>query len=266
MKTKLLIGTAIVAVSALAWPAMAETLAGSHNTQLAQMDKGGGASSGGSPSAQSQGEAPEGSRKGDTPAAKSGEAGQTKNGPASKGAMEQKGGAEKSERAQDRTKGKDEMKRGDKDRDTKRSAKDGDRDTKRSDTDRDTKRGDKDKDRADRREGKDSKSSDRNRDDKNASAKNDSKGDGKPVQLDQSKQTRVKTVIRSQNVKHISRSDIKISIRVGTRVPQRIHWYPVPVAIFDEVPEYRGYYYIIVDDEIIIIEPRTREIVTIIAV
>ena len=49
MKTRLLVGTAIVAVTALAWPAVAETPAGSHSIQLAQMDKGGGGSMGGGP-------------------------------------------------------------------------------------------------------------------------------------------------------------------------------------------------------------------------
>ena len=43
-----------------------------------------------------------------------------------------------------------------------------------------------------------------------------------------------------------------------------MHWYPLPVEIVEIVPQYRGFYYIVVEDEIIIIAPTTREIVTVI--
>jgi len=97
-----------------------------------------------------------------------------------------------------------------------------------------------------------------------SSAQNQSKGDAKSVRLNSQQQTKVRTVIRSQNVKHLRRADIKVSIRVGVRIPTSVQYYPVPVEIIEVVPEYRGYYYIIVDDDILIIAPETREIVYII--
>lgn len=97
-----------------------------------------------------------------------------------------------------------------------------------------------------------------------ASGKGDAKGDAKNVHLDSKQETRVKTVIRSQKVTHIKRSEINFSISVGTRIPTSVHWYPVPVEIVEVVPEYRGYYYIIVDEDILIISPATREIVAVV--
>jgi hypothetical protein len=37
----------------------------------------------------------------------------------------------------------------------------------------------------------------------------------------------------------------------------------VPVEIVDVYPEYRGYEYFVAEDEIIVVNPRTREIVAV---
>jgi hypothetical protein len=67
-------------------------------------------------------------------------------------------------------------------------------------------------------------------------------GNAKNVQLNGNQQTRIKTVIRSQKVTHLRRTDVHFSINVGTRVPESVHWYPLPPEIIEIVPEYRGYY------------------------
>jgi hypothetical protein len=56
---------------------------------------------------------------------------------------------------------------------------------------------------------------------------------------------------------------LNISIRVGARVPANVHFYPVPQDVIVIYPEWRGYDYILVGDEILIINPRTHEIVAI---
>ncbi len=56
---------------------------------------------------------------------------------------------------------------------------------------------------------------------------------------------------------------MNFSISVGERIPRKVHYYPLPASVFVIVPEYEGYDYILVGDEILIIDPRTLEIVAI---
>ena len=58
--------------------------------------------------------------------------------------------------------------------------------------------------------------------------------------------------------------DVDFSISIGTRVPRRIELYPIPAAVIDIVPQYRGYRYFVVQDDIVIVEPDTYEIVYVI--
>jgi hypothetical protein len=58
--------------------------------------------------------------------------------------------------------------------------------------------------------------------------------------------------------------NVNFSISVGVNVPRNVRLYPVPVDVVRTVPEYRGYQYTIIEDEIVIIEPRTRRIVEVV--
>lgn len=79
------------------------------------------------------------------------------------------------------------------------------------------------------------------------------------VQIDPQKQERIRTALSSTKVENISHADFSVS--VGTRVPERYHFHPLPSQIVDIVPEYRGFDYMVVNNEIVIVNPRTREIV-----
>jgi hypothetical protein len=57
----------------------------------------------------------------------------------------------------------------------------------------------------------------------------------------------------------------KFSMTVGEAVPQGIHLYRLPVRVIEFAPQYRGYEYILVGDEILIVDPRTHRIVAVIA-
>lgn len=57
---------------------------------------------------------------------------------------------------------------------------------------------------------------------------------------------------------------LNVSISVGTRVPENVHFYPLPEEAFVIYPEWRGYDYILVGDQIIVIDPRSHDIVEII--
>ncbi|MFL5057404.1 MAG: DUF1236 domain-containing protein [Microvirga sp.] len=50
----------------------------------------------------------------------------------------------------------------------------------------------------------------------------------------------------------------------GTVVPASVEWHDLPVEVVSVVPAYRGYKYILVGNRIVIIEPGTRKIVTVI--
>jgi uncharacterized protein DUF1236 len=46
-------------------------------------------------------------------------------------------------------------------------------------------------------------------------------------------------------------------------VPASVRFYPLPAEVFVVYPEWRGYDYILVGNEILVINPRTHEIVAI---
>ena len=60
-------------------------------------------------------------------------------------------------------------------------------------------------------------------------------------------------------------SGAKFSITVGESVPQGVHLYRLPVRVIEFAPQYRGYEYVLVGDEILIVDPRTHRIVAVIA-
>ena len=61
-----------------------------------------------------------------------------------------------------------------------------------------------------------------------------------------------------------ARTDINIRVNVGERLPERVRPRRLPDDIVTIVPEYRGYDYTVVNDEIAIVDPRSREIVDVI--
>jgi hypothetical protein len=59
-------------------------------------------------------------------------------------------------------------------------------------------------------------------------------------------------------------SNVSFKVSVGTTVSEHVHLAPVPEEIVRIVPQFRGYDYVIVRDEIVIVHPRTRKIVEVI--
>jgi hypothetical protein len=53
-------------------------------------------------------------------------------------------------------------------------------------------------------------------------------------------------------------------VRVGTRIPRTVRFAPLPASIIEFVPVWRGYDYFWVGEEIVIVDPRTLEIVAVI--
>lgn len=85
---------------------------------------------------------------------------------------------------------------------------------------------------------------------------------GAGAKLTTEQRTKVTTVIRQQNVKPVT--NVNFSINVGTRVPRDVEFHPLPAEIVTVYPDWRGYDFILVNDQIIVINPSSYEIVAVI--
>jgi hypothetical protein len=106
----------------------------------------------------------------------------------------------------------------------------------------------------------------RQTDDRKKSASDDTKQGGsakvqeaKNADLSGDKKDRVKSAFKSTNVKQVTNVDIDIS--VGRRLPRDWHYHPIPAAVIEIVPEYRGYHYVYVEDRYVIVDPDSYEVV-----
>ena len=85
---------------------------------------------------------------------------------------------------------------------------------------------------------------------------------GASVQLSQDQRTKIKDVIvRDRNVARVNGANFSVS--VGARVPRDVHVSVLPPEVVTIVPEYRGFEYVLVGDQLLIIDPDTLEIVAI---
>jgi hypothetical protein len=85
---------------------------------------------------------------------------------------------------------------------------------------------------------------------------------GAAVQLSQDQRTKIKdVVVHDRNVARVNNANFSVS--VGARVPKDIHVSVLPPEVVTIVPEYRGFEYVLVGDQLLIIDPDTMEIVAI---
>jgi hypothetical protein len=80
-------------------------------------------------------------------------------------------------------------------------------------------------------------------------------------QLNPEQRTTIRTVIKAQNVKPAT--NVNFSIAVGTQVPRTVTFYPVPRQLVTIYPDWQGYEYFLVGDQIIVVNPRTLHIVAV---
>ncbi len=55
-----------------------------------------------------------------------------------------------------------------------------------------------------------------------------------------------------------------VNVSIGAALPGNVRLMPLPTTVVDLVPEYRDYDYVLVNDEIVIVQPSTRHVVEII--
>jgi hypothetical protein len=87
---------------------------------------------------------------------------------------------------------------------------------------------------------------------------------GAPASLSTEQRTTIHTAIKQQNVQPAT--NVNFTISIGTRVPRTVHFYPVFVELVQIYPSWRGYDYFLVGDQIVVVNPRTLEIVAVLDV
>jgi hypothetical protein len=95
-------------------------------------------------------------------------------------------------------------------------------------------------------------------------AKTESKDQGAAggsVKLSAEQRTTMRAAIKQNNARPMT--NVNFSISVGSRVPNSVHFYGMPDEIVSFYPQWRGYDYFLVGDEIYVVNPRTHEIVAI---
>jgi urease beta subunit len=80
--------------------------------------------------------------------------------------------------------------------------------------------------------------------------------------VNQEQQTKFNQVIEKQKVRSVD--NINVNVSVGSSIPRSVHVYDVPRDIVTVYPQYRGKKFVVVRDEIVIMEPGTRKIVSVI--
>ncbi|CAN5222171.1 DUF1236 domain-containing protein [soil metagenome] len=121
---------------------------------------------------------------------------------------------------------------------------------------------------ADAKAGKDMKADSRSGNQPDSKAAADSKSPttigqaGAGAKLSTEQRAKITTTIRQQNIKPVTH--VNFSISIGSRVPRDVEFHPLPTEIITVYPDWRGYDFILVNDQIIVINPRSYEIVAVI--
>ena len=83
-----------------------------------------------------------------------------------------------------------------------------------------------------------------------------------PAALSSEQHAKIRDTLRVEKSERLT--NVPFSTKVGEAIPGTVHLYVLPVSIMEYAPQYRGYEYILVGDEILIVDPRTLRIVAVI--
>lgn len=84
---------------------------------------------------------------------------------------------------------------------------------------------------------------------------------GAGAKLSTEQRTKITTVIRDQHIAPVN--NVNFAISIGTRVPREVSFHPLPAEVVTVYPEWRGYEFFLVRDQIVVVDPRTLEIVAV---
>ncbi|GIQ75511.1 hypothetical protein BraRD5C2_39520 [Bradyrhizobium sp. RD5-C2] len=81
------------------------------------------------------------------------------------------------------------------------------------------------------------------------------------VNINDQQRAHISTSISHLNVQPLT--NVNLSLSVGTAVPRDVRLQPLPADVVEIVPQYRGYNFVLVKDEIVIVEPSSYKIVAV---
>ena len=81
------------------------------------------------------------------------------------------------------------------------------------------------------------------------------------AKLSPEQRTKISAAVKQQNVPRAT--NVNFSIAIGTHVPRSLRLYALPASVVEFYPAWRGYEFILVGNEILVIDPRTLEIMAI---
>ena len=83
-----------------------------------------------------------------------------------------------------------------------------------------------------------------------------------PAALSSEQHTKIRDTVRAEKSERLA--NVPFSTKVGEAIPGTVHLYVLPVSIMEYAPQYRGYEYILVGDEILIADRGRLRIVAVI--
>jgi hypothetical protein len=92
-------------------------------------------------------------------------------------------------------------------------------------------------------------------------AKDDTKS-GAPAALSTEQHAKFRDALRGGQAERLT--NVQFSTSVGEIIPGTVHLYALPGSVAEYAPQYRDYEYILVGDQILIVDPRTLRIVAVI--
>ena len=93
----------------------------------------------------------------------------------------------------------------------------------------------------------------------NASGRTGSERTNVSVQLNDTQRTRVSESVSHLNVQPLT--NVNFSVSVGTAIPRDVRLQQLPADVVEIVPQYRGYNFVLVRDDIVIVDPSSYQIV-----
>ena len=89
-----------------------------------------------------------------------------------------------------------------------------------------------------------------------------SKQNEAPASLSTEQHAKVRETLRGEKVERLN--NVQFSTTVGEAVPRTVHLYRFPASVMEYAPQYRDYEYILVGDDVLVVDPRTMRIVAVI--
>jgi hypothetical protein len=81
------------------------------------------------------------------------------------------------------------------------------------------------------------------------------------VNINDQQRTRISASLARVDARPLT--NVNFSVSVGTAIPRDVRLAPLPADVVEIVPQYRGYEFVLVKDEIVIVDPATYKIVTV---